>query len=260
MISTVRMLNAGPARIEVLIDGAGPAVVLIPSSQRDSLHEADFVKYLVEAGLCVLRPQPRGMGRSSGPLENITLSDLAGDIAATIDACAADGRAVVLGHAFGHSVARVTDLCHPDKVRGVGLLAASSIHAPASLIALLDQAADAEDSPAVRLRAMQAALFAPGSDASAWAQGWHPHLRPAYRRAGQAPARDAWWGVSNSPILDVQGAMDPWRPPNTRREWADVLGGEVTVEVIDGCSHAMLPERPLETARAIASWIATLPP
>ena len=258
MMTTVRMVSAGPARIEVLIDGDGPAVVLLPSSQRDSLHEIEFVGHLAGAGFLLLRPQPRGMGRSTGPLEDITLFDLAGDVAATIDACGG-GRAVVLGHAFGHTVARVTDLRYPDKVRGVGLLAAAERHAPAELFALLDQAADAESETAVRIQAMERALFAPGNSALPWIDGWHPHLRPAYRRAGKTPGREQWWPVSNSPILDLQGAMDPWRPLNSRHELSHALGGKVTVAVLEGSSHAMLPERPLEAAQAVSSWIKTLP-
>ncbi len=257
-MNRTEMVQAGEACIEVLIDGDGPAVVLIPSSQRDSLHEVEFVEHLARAGFRVLRPQPRGMGRSVGPLDDISLHDLAGDVAATIDAHGS-GRAVVLGHAFGHTVARVTDLRYPEKVRGVGMLAAASRHAPARLFELLDEAADAEQSPAVRIRAMEIALFAPGNDPAAWIQGWYPHLRPAYRRAGSFPARDQWWPVSNAPILDVQGAQDPWRPESTRTELSDVLGEKVTVAVIEGASHAMLPERPMETARCVVSWMRGLP-
>lgn len=257
-MTRIEFVAAGQARIEVLIDGDGPAVVLIPSSQRDSLHEGEFVEHLARAGFRVLRPQPRGMGRSIGPLDDISLSDLAGDAAAVIETCG-HGRAIVLGHAFGHTVARVTDLCHPGQVRGVGMLAAASGKAPAGLFELLDQASDAEHSPADRMRALQSAMFAAGNDPAAWMQGWYPHLRQAYRRAARTPARESWWPVSNSPVLDLQGALDPWRPASTRMELRDVLGDLVTVGVIEGSSHAMLPERPREVAQSVASWIGSLP-
>lgn len=258
-MNRTQIVEAGAARIEVLVDGEGPAIVLIPSSQRDSLHETEFVEHLAHAGFRVLRPQPRGMGRSTGPLDDITLFDLADDIAATIDACGG-GRAVVLGHAFGHTVARVTDLHHPAKVRGVGLLAAASREAPARLFEMLDRAADAQDAPTARIDAMKVALFAPGNDPMEWITGWYPHLRPAYRRAGKTPAREQWWSHSNAPVLDLQGAQDPWRPAQTRDELREALGEQVTVAVVEGASHALLPERPEETARAIASWVRTLPP
>ena len=258
-MTSIQMVCTGAARIEVLIDGHGPAVVLIPSSQRDSLHEATFVGHLAQAGFRVLRPQPRGMGHSAGPLDGMSLADLAGDIAATIDACGR-GRAVVLGHAFGHTIARMTDLCHPDKVRGVGLLAAASREAPAWLFELLDRAADAEHAPEIREQALKAALFAPGNSVHDWMQGWHPHLRPAYRQAARVPGRAHWWPVSNAPILDLQGAMDLWRPAQSRTELSDVLGSQVTIALIEGAGHALLPERPFEAARAIASWMRGLAP
>jgi len=256
-MTSIQMVCTGAARIEVLIDGHGPAVVLIPSSQRDSLHETTFVGHLVQAGFRVLRPQPRGMGRSAGPLAGVSLADLAADIAVTIDACGS-GRAVVLGHAFGHTIARVTDLCHPDKVRGVGLLAAAARAAPAQLFELLDRAADAEHAPDIRRQALQAALFAPGNSVHEWMHGWHPHLRSAYRQAGKLPGREHWWPVSNAPILDLQGVLDPWRPAASRTELSDVLGSQVTIALIEGAGHAMLPERPLEAARATALWIRGL--
>lgn len=74
------------------------------------------------------------------------------------------------------------------------------------------------------------------------------------------PAKDLWWPVSHAPILDLQGAEDPWRPPSTRNELRDVLGDMVTVQVIPGASHALIPEQPEAVAQAITRWIATLPP
>ena len=125
-----RMLRAvDGASIEVLIDepaaNAGPAIVLLPSSQRDSRDFDDLAARLAAAGHRVLRPQPRGMGASSAPPPGMTLHTLAGNVATTIETCA-DGPAIVAGHAFGHFVARVTDLDHPQLVCGVVVMAAAA--------------------------------------------------------------------------------------------------------------------------------------
>ena len=66
--------------------------------------------------------------------------------------------------------------------------------------------------------------------------------------------------MSNAPILDLQGAEDPWRPPATRNELKDVLGGKVQVKTVPRASHALIPEQPAAVAQAIADWIGTLPP
>jgi pimeloyl-ACP methyl ester carboxylesterase len=260
-MSTRERLTRGDVRIEVLVDGrAGdPALVLLPSSLRDSLDFDDLAHRLVAAGLRVLRPQPRGIGGSHGPMDGLDLGVLAADVARTIEALGG-GRAVVAGHAFGHFVARVTDLEHPAQVRGVAVLAGAARTFPPGVADTLAIASDPSRPAAERLDALRTGFFAPGNDPSVWLDGWHPDLREVYRRAGRTPAKDRWWPVSNAPILDLQGEHDPWRPPSTRDELRAALGGDrVTVRRIDGASHALSPERPAAVARAMIDWIATLP-
>src|SRR5204863_365240 len=115
----------GDARIEVIAEGAGPLVVLLPSRGRESEDYDEVAAGIARAGFRVLRPQPRGTGASSGPMTGLTLHDFAGDVAAVI-AHAGGGPAVVAGHAFGNWVARMTATDHPQLVRGVIILAAAA--------------------------------------------------------------------------------------------------------------------------------------
>jgi pimeloyl-ACP methyl ester carboxylesterase len=245
------------ASIEVLVDDAndftGPAIVLLPSSQRDSLDFDDLAQRLAAAGHRVLRPQPRGMGRSSAPGADLSLHTLAADVVASIEAFAG-GPAIVAGHAFGHYVARVADLDHPQHVCGVAVLAGAAREFPGGLAAALDIAADPAQPETERLASLQRAFFAPGHDASPWLVGWHPQLREIYRRAGATPAKDRWWPRSHAPVLDLQAALDPWRPPATRNELKDILGDRVTVRVIADASHALIPEQPAAVAQALVAW------
>jgi pimeloyl-ACP methyl ester carboxylesterase len=252
------LLVDGPVQIDVLIDGAGPAIVLLPSSQRDSFDFDDVTGHIAAAGFSVLRPQPRGMANSHGPMEALSLNALAQDVALVIK-CLAGGRAIVAGHAYGHFVARVADLNHPHLVRGVAVLAGAARTFPPGLTAALDVAADAGRSRDERLAALQLAFFAPGNDASVWLDGWHPLLRDTYRAAATTPSKLAWWPVSHAPVLDLQGACDPWRPEATRLELQEVLGAKVTVQRIAQASHAMLPEQPEAVAAALTAWARTLP-
>src|SRR5437660_285133 len=93
-------------QIEVIVEGQGPAVVLLPSLARDSDDYDSVAAGLSAAGLRVLRPKPRGIGASIGPMTNITLHDFAHDIAEVIKQHG-DARAVVVGHAYGNWVARM---------------------------------------------------------------------------------------------------------------------------------------------------------
>jgi pimeloyl-ACP methyl ester carboxylesterase len=74
-------------------------------------------------GFLVLRPQPRWTAGSTSNLQGVTLHDLATDIALMIGELGA-GKAIVLGHAFGHGVARILAVDHPSLVEGVILAAA----------------------------------------------------------------------------------------------------------------------------------------
>ena len=248
---------AGDTVIDVIVDGAGPAIVMLPSSQRDSEDFDDIAQLIAAQGFQVLRPQPRGMGRSSPPSPGMTLATLARDVALIIERYAA-GPAVVVGHAYGHWVARVLDMYHPQLVRGVVVLGASAKVFPPGMVDALAVASDPNQSEKDRIQALYQSMFAPGNDARPWLAGWHPNLRAAYRSAGQQPPKDVWFPVANAPILDLQGDCDPWRPAASRFELKDILGAKVTVQVISNAGHALIPEQPRAISDAIMLWVRGL--
>jgi pimeloyl-ACP methyl ester carboxylesterase len=256
----IELLHHDNVQIEVLVDGEpGPAIVLLPSSMRDSLDFDVLARQIAARGFRVLRPQPRGMGRSRGPMDGLDLSVLAADVAHTVERLG-DGRAVIVGHAFGHFIARVTDLEHPERVRGVVVMAGAARTFPPGVAESLELAADASRPESERLHHLRLGFFAPGNDPSPWLGGWHPELHEAYRRAGTRPAKDAWWPVTHASILDLQGDADPWRPPSTREELKQALGDKVTARVVSHASHAMVPEQPKAVADIIVDWVGSLAP
>jgi len=259
MTATARrreLLRTADAQLDVIVEGAGPAVVLLPSSLRDSEDFDELAGLLAAQGLQVLRPQPRGMGASSPPVAGMTLATLAGDVAEVIRQFAG-APAVVAGHAYGHWIARVTDALHPTWVRGVAVMAAAAREFPRGMSEALAIASDPERPDEERLQALSICMFAPGHDPTPWLRGWHPQWRAAYRAAGQQPPREQW--VAHAPLLDLQAALDPWRPPATRDELRLALGERVTVRVIADASHALIPEQPQAVAAALVDWMRTLP-
>src|SRR3984885_953444 len=121
-----KLVRYDNAVIETIVEGAGPAIVMLPSLGRDGLEDFDDVAArLATAGFSVLRPQPRGVAGSTGPMQGVNLHDFANDVAAVITQLGG-GRAIVVGHAYGHFVARMTAVDHPARVRGVVLAAAAS--------------------------------------------------------------------------------------------------------------------------------------
>ncbi len=244
----------GDVRLDTLRDGHGVPLVLLPSSSRDSEDFDDVAERLAANGFMVLRPQPRGMLGSTGPLTGITQHDFARDVAEVIRHANA-GPAIVCGHAYGNWVARTVAADFPNLVRGVVLAAASARTSAPELGAALARAANIALPDADRLAALQFAFFAPGHDPSSWLAGWHTAMTAAQRAATSAAPRSEWWTAGRAPVLDIQAACDPWRPKGTENDFSDDLGaGRVTIRVIQDASHALFPEQPAALVDAITEW------
>jgi pimeloyl-ACP methyl ester carboxylesterase len=243
--------------IDLIAEGSGPLIVLLPSRGRSSEDYGEVSSGLATAGFRVLRPQPRGTGRSTGPMRDLTLHDLARDVAIVIEH-EGSGPAVIFGHAYGHFVARMTAVDHPHLVRGVVLAAAAAKKYPAELSALVSKAGDPSLPDSKRLKIMQQIFFAPGSDPSVWLNGWHPQADESQRLAAGVTPQAQWWSAGTVPLLDLQAARDPFRPRASANELADEFGDRVTIAVIPDASHALIPEQPSAVTREIAAWVRSL--
>lgn len=251
-------------RIEVVAEGNGPLVVMLPSRGRGAEDFDAVATGLVKAGFRVLRPQPRGVGGSRGSMTGLTLHDFARDTAAVIRH-ENQGPAVLVGHAFGSWVARATAVDHPELVRGVVMVAAAAKAYPAGFSGAkeLSEAVRKSGDPSLpeseRLKYLQLAFFAPGNDAGVWLKGWHGEADEAQSAAGRATKQSEWWAAGTVPLLDLQGALDPFKPRGAMNELADEFGDRATVVVIEDASHALLPEQPAAVVEAIVAWIGRLP-
>src|SRR5215207_3301833 len=245
-------------QIEVVFEGNGPAVVLLPSLARDSDDYDEVAEGLAAGGFRVLRPKPRGIGRSTGPTTKITLHDFARDVAEVIKQLGG-GKAVVVGHAFGNWVARMTAADHPDLVRGVVIAAAAAKQYAPELSTAVTKAGDLSLSDDERLAALRFAFFAPGNDPTGWLKGWHPEIRDSQRAAVAAVKQDEWWSGGTAPLLDLQAENDPFKPESKRNEMKNEFGSRVTVMVIPNASHALIPEQPKAVVEALSRWIKSLP-
>jgi pimeloyl-ACP methyl ester carboxylesterase len=252
-------------RIEVIAEGRGPLIVMLPSRGRGAEDFDGVAGELVKAGFRVLRPQPRGAALSLGPMQNLTLHDLARDVAAVIRNAGDGGPAIIVGHAFGSWVARMTAVDRPDLVRGVVMVAAAAKTYPTGfdgakeLSEAVRKSGDFALPANERLGYLRLAFFAPNSDANIWLQGWHPAADEVQLAAGRATKQSEWWSGGTVPLLDLQGELDPFKPRAMSNEMREEFGERVSVVVIPNASHALLPEQPDAVAGAILSWIAKLP-
>jgi pimeloyl-ACP methyl ester carboxylesterase len=249
------------ARLEVLAQGKGHPIVLLPSLGRGAQDFDEIAERLAGTGYRVLRPQPRGIGKSTGPWQGIKLEDLADDIAAVIEH-EGQGPAFVVGHAFGNRVARMLATARPDLVRAVSLVAANVGHnpSPPDVRAAIRLSADMSAPDAERIKAMQFVFFAPGSDARIWLTGWHPEVLAAQRIAGDLTPRTVDYAAGRAPVLYIQPSHDPLAHGGDAEEYRRALGERVTVVVVPNSAHAVIVEQPAAVSEALIAYAQKLWP
>jgi pimeloyl-ACP methyl ester carboxylesterase len=243
-------VTRGEVSIEVLVDGGGlggdgAPIVLLPSLGRGAEDFDAIAARLAAAGFKVLRPQPRGIGASRGPLAEMDLHECAADVAAVIEA-ARCAPAFVVGHAFGNRVARMLATDRPDLVRAISLVAANVGRdpSPPDVRAAIRVSADPSLPDATRIEALRYAFFAPGNDPSAWLAGWYPQVLAAQRIAGDRTSREEDFAGGAAPILYLQPTHDPLAHGHHAQEYRALLGDRVTIVMIPQASHAAIAEQP----------------
>jgi pimeloyl-ACP methyl ester carboxylesterase len=256
---TREVIHRDDVAIEVISEGHGPLIVLLPSLGRDSEEFDPVAERLAAAGFRVLRPQPRGYERSTGPMTNVTLHDFARDVAAVIQHENA-GSAILAGHAFGHFVAKMTAVDFPKLVRAVILIGAAQKQPSPDVQKSVTIASDPSQPEAERLKHLKLVFFAPGNDPKAWLTGFHPDVRAVEMIARDATPQKEYWSAGSAPILDIQGASDPYRPKSSSSELVAEFGaGRVSVVIIPHSAHAVIVEQPRLVADAIVKYARRLP-
>jgi pimeloyl-ACP methyl ester carboxylesterase len=258
--SSTQYVSAGPVQLRVRVAGAGKLLVLLPGLGRPATDLDPLAAQLLAGGYRVAQPDPRGSGDSTGPLDGLTLHDLAADASAVIEAIG-DGPATLIGQAFGNRIARMTATDRPDLVRAVVLLGCSGKVQPTPEIAEAIRLAQAVDTPPdIRARAVQAAWFAPGHDTSVWLDGWSQPVMRAYLAAAAATDTATWWTAGTAPVLIVQGAEDVSAPPANGHQLQAEIGARATLVDLPGIGHAVGVEGPDLVARVVLRYLAGQPP
>ena len=253
------MVTRGDATLDVLAQGKGPVIVLLPSLGRGAGDFDAIADRLADKGFRVLRPEPRGIGQSTGPWQDIKLEDLAADIAAVIEHDKS-GPAFVVGHAFGNRVARTLATLRPELVRAVGLIAANVGRnpSPPNVRAAIRMSADTKAPDDERVKAMQFVFFAPGSDARVWLTGWYPDVLAAQRLAGDRTPRELDYAAGKAPVLYIQPSHDPLARVDEAEEYKHALGERVTVVVVPNSAHAVIVEQPAAVSDALIEYARKL--
>lgn len=260
-VSEVRvgLVERAEVTIEYYDQGAGPTIVLLPSLGRSGRDYDQVARNLAADGFRVIRPEPRGVGRSKGAMHGLTLHEFAADVATVLDGLKL-GPVLVVGHAWGSQPARMLAVDRPDLVCGVVVAAASAGKLPPDsterpygrLRAEIDGAGDESLPEATRLDCLRKAFFAPGNDPRPWLSGWYRETHHAQAHAREHTPIDEYFSAGEHvPILDLQARHDAVVVPDVMKP---MLGDRVTVVVLEGAGHAMAPEQPEAMSAAIADF------
>jgi pimeloyl-ACP methyl ester carboxylesterase len=248
-------ISTPDAAIRVRSAGAGPMLALLPGLGRPAEDLDPMAMRLVAAGYRVAQPDPRGSGGSTGPMDGLTLYDLASDVAAVIEA-SHEQNVTIVGHAFGNRIARAVAASHPDLADTVVLLGCSGMVQPTAEIAEAIRLAQAVDTDtATRARAVAQAWFAPGRDIGVWMDGWSQPVMKAYLAAAAATDTASWWTAGQARVVIVQGLADVSAPPQNGRLLKEQIGDRATLVELPGIGHALAVEDPDAVAAVIIAQL-----
>jgi pimeloyl-ACP methyl ester carboxylesterase len=102
---------------------------------------------------------------------------------------------------------------------------------------------------------LQRGYFAPGNDARVWLPGWHPPVARMQREATAATTERAWLRAAERvKLLYVAAAEDSISPPPSLEALQAAMGPKATLVVVPRAGHALLPEQPQATAKALIGF------
>ena len=148
---------------------------------------------------------------------------------------------------------------YPNLVRAVILIGAAQKQPNPEVQRSVAIATDPSQPEAERLKHLKLVFFAPGNDPKPWLTGFHADVRAAEMVARDATPQNEYWSAGAAPILDIQGADDPYRPRSSADELVKEFGPKrVSVVVIPHAAHAIIVEQPRPVADAIVKYAKSL--
>ena len=117
MIRKGQSLMVNGIRLNVIVEGAGPDVILLHGFPDSSVIWRNQIPALVQAGYRVIVPDLRGCGESEAPVgkTHYKLDTLIRDVTGVMDSLGI-GKATLIGHDWGAILGWFVTLEHPERV------------------------------------------------------------------------------------------------------------------------------------------------
>jgi pimeloyl-ACP methyl ester carboxylesterase len=236
-----------------------PVVVFIHGAGFDHSTWAMYTRWHAHNGYSVLAPDLPGHGRSGGkPLSSV--AELADWVVALIKASGAK-QASLIGHSLGALIAVETAARHPDKVSGLGLVAASTAM-PVNDTLLNAAKANSPDAIAMMTiwgfgyRAGLGGSLSPGN----WMMGKGIRVLEASKPGvlhtdlAASNAYDAKEAAAKVkvPTTIVLAERDLMTPAKNGKALAALISGAKVV-VLPGAGHMLVAEKPDDVLKALVA-------
>jgi pimeloyl-ACP methyl ester carboxylesterase len=256
-------VRAGDVELSYERSGSGPPLLLIMGMSGTSLHWGEPFLELLRRDFDVIAYDHRGVGASTRLEGPVTITQLAEDGSALLEALGIES-ADVLGISMGGMVAQELALKHPEQVRTLtlGCTFCGGPDSVATSPAVLGRLADAMAS-GDRERALRAGWEANVSPAmAADDDAYGAFLAIAARRAVAVPVVMAQLQACGAhdtsarlhelaaPTLVIHGTEDEMLPVENGRLVAQLIPGS-RLEILDGVGHMFCWEQPERSAELV---------
>lgn len=273
-MSMQRMRGDG-VELSVLIEGQGPAVLLIHGFPDDHHVWRQQIPALVAAGFRVIVPDLRGCGRSEAPaaVSAYHLDHLVADLVAVLDALGIE-QARVVGHDWGAVIGWQLAMRHPERVSRYAALSVG--HPLAYARGGLEQklkgwyvlAFQLRGIAEWALRARDWSLFrrltAQPDEAGQWIERLSEpgRLRAAisYYRANLGIILPRVYPPLPMPVLGVWSSGDRFLSEAQMTDSAALVQGSWRYQRVDGASHWLQLEAPARVNELLLEFLEPDPP
>ena len=197
----------------------------------------------------------RGHGRTERPLDGYRIEDGVDDLVGVLDAVGIDGPVHLVANSFGGTIALAAALRRPDRVAGMVLIEAHPAFEGWGDEMIEDLAGPRRGLRRPRHPRLPRQPARPGrcarwcGPARSWSTETLARRRPAPRPSRPAPRT---WPPLSCPSILLYGESSDILDRAFVLE--DSIPGTV-LEVVDGCSHALLMENPAEVERLTLAWL-----
>lgn len=251
-----RVINTGVAQVEVRSQGHGEVLVVLSGVGGEVSNLDGFVRTVADEGLHVLAINPRGAGDSRGPLEDLSLTDYAEDVAGVLEALDIP-KATILGFGGGNRVARRLAVIRPELVDGLVLVAAGGlVPGDPEALALMHLWAEGEAPVEERLAAFRASMLSPETvPESLDPPIVDPIAFEAQMAALNATPLEDWWSGGSAEMLVLQGEDDLIAPLGNGLALKEEFGDRVTLVTIPEAGHMLLVEQSARVTDELLKFI-----